>query len=503
MKPVRTRTAHSIIVALATLSSFAQAEPVDIPNHSFESGNSSWNQNSGGIKTPPSGDDNIGPATDGTKVYFTWGPGQNISQVLTEETLEAKTTYTLKMDLITRTDSEGLIKAYLTLGYGENGPGGAGSVEMKSISSNEPGAPTPTPGTGGFTTWALTVDSDDFPDGVGEELWIQLGVKPETRNTGSVAYDNIRLDALFSSGSDFDTWATSQGVLPGSQSVDSDDGGKNNLYEFGLGGDPTDSSDDFGLLHVFSADVAGEDGLPEGVLTFLVRNGATFGAVGNNQRSLAIGDIVYTVAGENTLPVASGAKVRKSETVVDTGLPPAPAGYQYVSFYLTDDEGYFRVTVEPALEGGEGDAFDLWAASHGVPPGSQAIDSDNGGKDNLYEFGLGGNPASRNDDGALQHFYLADVAGGDGIPEGVLTVLVRSGVVFGPSGNDQQSSVIDGMIYTIAADTTLPVASGLSVNLSGTVVNSGLPAAPAGYEYVSFYVSGPGGYYKVTVDPAF
>jgi hypothetical protein len=147
--------------------------------------------------------------------------------------------------------------------------------------------------------------------------------------------------------------------------------------------------------------------------------------------------------------------------------------------------------------GGGGSAFDTWATSNGVPTGSEAVDSDSGGKNNLYEFALGGNPTNGNDDGALLHTFSGNVAG-DPAEEGILTILVRNAAAgFVASGNDQVSTA-DGVTYTVSGDSTLPVAGGSAV--TGTAaVTTGLPAAPAGYTYVSFYLSGAEGYFQVRV----
>ena len=156
--------------------------------------------------------------------------------------------------------------------------------------------------------------------------------------------------------------------------------------------------------------------------------------------------------------------------------------------------------------GGGGSAFDTWATSNGVPTGSEAVDSDGGGQINLYEFGLGGNPdpvtGGANDDGSLLNAFSSDVVPG-GDPEGVLTILVRDAAAagFSASGNDQVSTA-DGITYTVSAENTLPVASAATVAVSGTTVTDGLPPAPAGYTYVSFYITGSEGYFQVTVEPA-
>ena len=161
--------------------------------------------------------------------------------------------------------------------------------------------------------------------------------------------------AIVSPATTFQTWADSNGLAAGVNDAPGDDpdnahggGGLNNLGEFGLGGDPLDGNDDGALLNTYNSDVV-PGGDPEGVLTILVRNAAAggFAAAGNDQVATADG-ITYTVSAESTLPISSGAEVLVSTTTVTDGLPAAPAGYSYVSFYITGSGGYFQVTVEPA-----------------------------------------------------------------------------------------------------------------------------------------------------------
>ena len=162
--------------------------------------------------------------------------------------------------------------------------------------------------------------------------------------------DVLTVQAIGGGGSAYDTWADSNGLTgePGfenGQGDDPDGGGGNNLYEFGLGGTPLDGNDDGSLLNAFSGDVAG-DTAEEGILTILVRSGATF-TDGAPAVSDPVDGIVYTVSAEGTLPVAGSTTVTSTTPVTD-GLPPAPAGYEYASFYIDGPEGYFQVTVASA-----------------------------------------------------------------------------------------------------------------------------------------------------------
>ena len=153
--------------------------------------------------------------------------------------------------------------------------------------------------------------------------------------------------------------------------------------------------------------------------------------------------------------------------------------------------------------GGGGGAFDTWATSNGVPTGSEAVDSDTGGKNNFYEFAFGGVPTVGNDDGSLMNAIVADSdVDGDSDPELLLTVLVRAGATF--SSGAPATASVDGIDYLIAGGSTVPVDGAITVNVATTAVTPGLPAAPAGYKYVTFSLAGStggmaAGYFHATV----
>ena len=225
--------------------------------------------------------------------------------------------------------------------------------------------------------------------------------------------------------------------------------------------------------------------------------GFTLGSTTSSTKSVNLtnGTVKITGAVDN---VSDYQLMTTSSTFTTTGTLDSPIADYQLELRNSGTELWLAFTGS----GGGGSAFDTWAVSNGVAPGSEAVDSDSGGQNNLYEFGLGGTPTDGNDDGALLNAYSSDVvAGGD--PEGVLTILVRDAAAagFSASGNDQVSTA-DGITYTVSAENTLPVASAATVTVSGTTVTDGLPAAPAGYTYVSFYITGAEGYFQVTVEPA-
>ena len=109
-----------------------------------------------------------------------------------------------------------------------------------------------------------------------------------------------------------------------------------------------------------------------------------------------------------------------------------------------------------------------------------AADPDQDGQCNLLEYGLGGNPSTC---GNLVKTYAQT---GAGLPTDslVLTLAVRAGTpVF--TGTPSVSATHEGITYAILGGLT-PSASDGQVSIVTPAQTSGLPAAPAGYEYRSF-----------------
>ncbi|NNM28693.1 MAG: hypothetical protein HKO57_04180 [Akkermansiaceae bacterium] len=85
----------------------------------------------------------------------------------------------------------------------------------------------------------------------------------------------------------------------------------------------------------------------------LVRAGGTWSYSGPPATTTVDG-VAYSIAGSATLPVSGAVNVLEGTTVITTGLPSAPADYEYKSFILEGSvdeglaEGYFQATVTPA-----------------------------------------------------------------------------------------------------------------------------------------------------------
>ncbi|MBN8460877.1 MAG: hypothetical protein J0M04_23860 [Verrucomicrobia bacterium] len=108
-----------------------------------------------------------------------------------------------------------------------------------------------------------------------------------------------------------------------------------------------------------------------------------------------------------------------------------------------------------------------------------AADPDKDGKSNLLEFALGGDPDAASDTGVVR----ALTNDGSDTPKLLLTIAVRSGApAF--SGTPSPSSTVDGITYTILGGLT-PSGTTSAVSVVSPQT-SGLPAAPAGYEYRTF-----------------
>ena len=141
-----------------------------------------------------------------------------------------------------------------------------------------------------------------------------------------------------------------------------------------------------------------------------------------------------------------------------------------------------------------GTPYSLWAQSYGLDPltdGAPGFDKDGDGQINSVEFALGGSPVSGSDNARIYSLAADSDVDGDANKEAVLTIAVRTGTPAfsaGPSPTATQ----DGYTYTIEGSTTLGSFT-TAVAPTTTTVTTGLPAAPTGYEYRSFSLSGSNG----------
>lgn len=153
-----------------------------------------------------------------------------------------------------------------------------------------------------------------------------------------------------------------------------------------------------------------------------------------------------------------------------------------------------EVTLD--LSGGTTPFQDWISSNYPSLTGDDALagsDPDGDGIDNEGEFAFDGDPTSASNNGKV---FLV-IADGDDSPdtdeELILTVAIRTGASFPPSGSPLTSNTIDGIVYNIEGSLDLS-AFGTQVNLEGAAVGTGsLPAPSAGWEYRSFSLEGSDG----------
>lgn len=196
--------------------------------------------------------------------------------------------------------------------------------------------------------------------------------------------------------------------------------------------------------------------------------------------TLAISDVNPPSVEALVIATYSGAQPSPFATV--TGMP---AGYQL--------DYHYQGTGRIALVRTGDTAFEEWLAASFPGADDPAImgadaDPDHDGRANALEFALGGSPGNGSDAGAC---YLVE----DG---SILTIAVRSGTPAFTAG-PAPSAIGDGFLYTIRGSRDL---GGFTAAVApvATVV-TGLPPAPANYEYRSFALTGEGarGFMRVEV----
>lgn len=183
-----------------------------------------------------------------------------------------------------------------------------------------------------------------------------------------------------------------------------------------------------------------------------------------------------------------------------TNLPPG-----WVVDYAYDD-GFSTNNI--AIVPGAGSPYDAWIA--GFFPGvtdptivGATADPDKDGQPNSMEFALGGTPNSGASNAKTYHLLADSSADADTTKESVITIAVRTGTpAF--TGTPSPSATTAGYTYTVQGSTTLSTFPVTVVPVDPVV--TGLPAAPGGYEYRSFSLSGSNGtpakgFLRVQVSP--
>ncbi|MFD0895462.1 autotransporter-associated beta strand repeat-containing protein [Luteolibacter ambystomatis] len=152
------------------------------------------------------------------------------------------------------------------------------------------------------------------------------------------------------------------------------------------------------------------------------------------------------------------------------------------------DDVHFSGTGTLTVVTGPANAYAGWAATKGltVANNGKNQDPDNDGRNNLHEFGFGGDPLS----GATGQRIVARRATVNTFQMLTLTVPVRNGAVF--SGSPDLTATVDGIIYHIQASldladwTSIPAAE-VPVGDRQPLIDAATPA-PTGYTNRFFYV---------------
>ena len=199
-----------------------------------------------------------------------------------------------------------------------------------------------------------------------------------------------------------------------------------------------------------------------------------------------------------TLPVYVIASYTSLTGVFDTveNLPP---GY-------TLNYGTTQMTITRPLT-----PYEVWTAAFFPGETNPAVigaeaDPDDDGQSNKVEFALGGDPGDGANNAKIYHL-TEDSSDAGSEKELLLTIAVRAGAgadpVFAPATGGNPTATQDGVTYTIQG--------GADLTFTGTVsavdpVTTGLPAAPAGYEYRTFSLDGSNslpdkGFLRVAITP--
>jgi autotransporter-associated beta strand protein/T5SS/PEP-CTERM-associated repeat protein len=202
------------------------------------------------------------------------------------------------------------------------------------------------------------------------------------------------------------------------------------------------------------------------------------------------------------LRLATGTTLALSHAGTDTvqslylgGVPAAAgiwgavgSGAANTSSFITGT-GFLNV-----LSGGAASPYDTWINTYF--PGEtnpliigKGADPDKDGYSNALEFALGGAPNSGTNNPKVYNI-IADSSDADSLPELLLTIAVRTGTpAF--TGSPSPSATLDGITSNIQG--SLNLGTFTSATSVVTPVVTGLPAAPAGYEYRTFSLDASNG----------
>jgi autotransporter-associated beta strand protein/T5SS/PEP-CTERM-associated repeat protein len=142
---------------------------------------------------------------------------------------------------------------------------------------------------------------------------------------------------------------------------------------------------------------------------------------------------------------------------------------------------------------GSASAYDTWIAGFPSIPVAErdpGADPDKDGSSNAVEFALGGAPDNGGSRPGIYGLIADSSADADSTKELLMTIAVRAGTpAF--TGSPSPGATQNGFTYTIEGSSSLGSFSTVVTPVAPVV--TGLPAAPAGYEYRTFSLGGSNG----------
>jgi len=214
------------------------------------------------------------------------------------------------------------------------------------------------------------------------------------------------------------------------------------------------------------------------------------------------------LSNNGTVSIASGAVLNLPHGQVDQVASLVLNGVsQPVGTYTSATPGGY-ITGGGSLQvtGIVASPYDTWIAgfpSIPVADRDPGDDPDGDGSTNAVEFALGSVPNSGSNRPKIYNLIADSSADGDTTKELLLTIAVRSGTpAF--TGSPSPTATQEGYTYTVQGSTNLTGFTTAAAVV--TPVTAGLPAAPAGYEYRTFSLSGSNGtptkgFLRVSVTP--
>jgi autotransporter-associated beta strand protein len=196
-----------------------------------------------------------------------------------------------------------------------------------------------------------------------------------------------------------------------------------------------------------------------------------------------------------TLNIASGAVLNLGHALTDQvaslviGGTSLPVG----TYDAASHPGIITGAGKLQVTGAVASPYDTWIAGYpSIPVADRdpGDDPDGDGATNAVEFALGGTPNSGSSRPKVYPLVADGSVDVDTTQELLLTIAVRSGTpAF--TGSPSPTANQDGYTYTVQGGTGLNGFTTVVVPV--TAVTTGLPAAPAGYEYRTFSLTGSNG----------